>query len=585
MINTSIGKYKITRLIGQGGMASVYEATHEMLGTKVAIKVLNPILSANEQIRERFKNEAKLMASLNHQNITKISDFDEQPNQLSIILEFLEGEDLNEKIKRQGALPDDEILSIFKQAFSAFQYAHEKGIVHRDIKPSNIYILPDGRIKILDFGIAKLFGEGNEMTKTGTQMGTPIYMSPEQVKGDKSIDYRSDIYSLGITLYAAIVGKPPYDATTESQFEIFNKIVFEPIRSLGIESKYNDIVAKACNKDREQRYQSCEEWLEALNNLGLTSDNSQLKTAAPISEKTVIENINLAAPISDKTITDNKASDNEAPTSVSENNKVSSSSEKTDSTKKIVLAIVVGVGLILIISLGVGFFINSNKHGASPEAYGDDTSEATAPATSEVAAEAMQADTISAVVIGTQAWMMYNLDVTNFRNGEEIPEVKSKEQWIAAGQKQQAAWCYYDNDASNGAKYGKLYNWYAVNDPRGLAPEGWHIPTDAEWTTLSSNLGGEEAAGNQMKSSSGWLENGAGKSGNGTNSSGFAALPGGSRNDNGSFDYVGNYGSWWSASEFNVTFAWNRLLDPNYSNLLRYLNSKDNGFSVRCVRD
>ena len=351
MINTSIGKYKITRLIGEGGMASVYEATHEMLGTKVAIKVLNPILSANEQIRERFKNEAKLMASLNHKNITKISDFDEQPNQLSIILEFLEGEDLNEKIKRQGALPDDEILSIFKQAFSAFQYAHEKGIVHRDIKPSNIYILPDGRIKILDFGIAKLFGEGNEMTKTGTQMGTPIYMSPEQVKSDKSIDHRSDIYSLGITLYAAIVGKPPYDATTESQFEIFNKIVFEPIRSLGIESKYNDIVAKACNKDREQRYQSCEEWLEVMNNLSLASGNPQLKTAAPISEKTVIENINLAAPISDKTITDNKASDNEAPTSVSENNKVSSSSEKTDSTKKIVLAIAVGVGLIGIISL------------------------------------------------------------------------------------------------------------------------------------------------------------------------------------------------------------------------------------------
>jgi serine/threonine protein kinase len=337
-------------------MASVYEARHEMLGTKVAIKVLNPILSANEQIRERFKNEAKLMASLNHKNITRISDFDEQPNQLSIILEFLEGEDLDEKIKRQGALPDEEILSIFKQAFAAFQYAHEKGIVHRDIKPSNIYILPDGQVKILDFGIAKLFGEGNEMTKTGTQMGTPIYMSPEQVKGDKSIDYRSDIYSLGITLYAAIVGKPPYDATTDSQFEIFNKIVFEPLRGLGIESKYNDIVAKTCNKDREQRYQSCEELLNAMNNLGLSSGNSPLKPAEPLSDKTVIDNNNLAVPISDKTIIDNKASDNDTPTSLSENKKISPSS-----TIKIVLASAVGFVLILIISLGVGFFINSNN--------------------------------------------------------------------------------------------------------------------------------------------------------------------------------------------------------------------------------
>jgi serine/threonine protein kinase len=402
MINTSIGKYKITRLIGQGGMASVYEATHEMLGTKVAIKVLNPILSANEQIRERFKNEAKLMASLNHKNITKISDFDDQPNQLSIILEFLEGEDLDEKIKRQGALSDEEILRIFKQAFAAFQYAHEKGIVHRDIKPSNIYILPDGRVKILDFGIAKLFGEGNEMTKTGTQMGTPIYMSPEQVKGDKSIDFRSDIYSLGITLYAAIVGKPPYDATTDSQFDIFNKIVYEPIQGLGIENKYNDIVAKACNKDREQRYQSCEEWLKAMNNLGLASDNSQLKTAPTISDKTVIDNINHAVPLSDKTITDNKASDNATPTSVSENNRIPpswSSSKETDSIKKIGLIILGALGLTLIITLGM-LFINSNFHGATEEATGDfyATEEvyadaATAEATPDVYPEAMASTT------------------------------------------------------------------------------------------------------------------------------------------------------------------------------------------------
>ena len=540
MINTSIGKYKITRLIGQGGMASVYEATHEMLGTKVAIKVLNPILSANEQIRERFKNEAKLMASLNHKNITKISDFDDQPNQLSIILEFLEGEDLDEKIKRQGALPDGEILSIFKQAFAAFQYAHEKGIVHRDIKPSNIYILPDGRVKILDFGIAKLFGEGNEMTKTGTQMGTPIYMSPEQVKGDKSIDYRSDIYSLGITLYTAIVGKPPYDATTESQFEIFNKIVFEPLRSLGIENKYNDIVAKACNKDREQRFQSCEEWLNAMNNLGLSADNSPLKPAEPLSDKRVI---------------DNKASDNDTPTSLSENNKSSPSS-----TIKIVLASVIGFVLILIISLGVGFFINSNND--------------------EATANEVTADTISKVVIGTQTWMTFNLDVTNFRNGEEIPEVKSKEEWIAAGEKQQAAWCYYDNDTSNGAKYGKLYNWYAVNDPRGLAPEGWHVPTDQEWTVLSTFLG-DDVAGEKMKSSSGWSDNG-----NGNNSNGFLGLPGGYRDENGYFGNVGYNGYWWGASEYDEANAWYRILSNYDSSFYRDCSFyKSFGFSVRCVRN
>jgi serine/threonine-protein kinase len=265
MINTTISKYKITRLIGQGGMATVYEAEHEMLGTKAAIKVLNPILSANDQIRERFRNEAKMMASLDHPNITKVIDFDEQPQQLSIIMEFLNGEDLNDMIKRKGALSENEIQNIFTQTLSACQYAHEKGIVHRDIKPSNIFILPNGHVKILDFGIAKLFGQGNEMTQTGAQMGTPIYMSPEQVKADKSIDHRSDIYSLGVTMFYAINGKPPYNAETDSQFDIFTKIVYEPLPEFSVQSKFNELVLRACQKDRQDRFQSCEEFFAANN--------------------------------------------------------------------------------------------------------------------------------------------------------------------------------------------------------------------------------------------------------------------------------------------------------------------------------
>ena len=267
MIGNNIGKYKIIRLIGEGGMASVYEAQHEMLGTKVAVKVLNPLLSGNAQIKERFRNEAKLMASLDHANITRVLDFDEQPQQLSIVMEYLNGEDLNEKIKRNGALPEKEVVALFQQILAAFQYAHEKGIVHRDIKPSNIFILPDGRVKILDFGIAKLFGQGNEMTQTGTQMGTPIYMSPEQVKADKSIDHRSDIYSLGVTMFYALHGKPPYNSDTDSQFDIFSKIVYEPLPVLSIPSDFTELLAKACNKNREERFQSCAEWLITLNQI------------------------------------------------------------------------------------------------------------------------------------------------------------------------------------------------------------------------------------------------------------------------------------------------------------------------------
>lgn len=300
MINTTIGKYKITRLIGEGGMASVYQAEHEMLGSKVAIKVLNPILSANAQIRERFKNEARVMASLNHPNITRVIDFDEQPQNLCIVMEYLDGEDLSQKIKKYGALSEMEINKVFTQTLSAFQYAHDKGIVHRDIKPSNIFVLPDGQIKILDFGIAKLFGQNNEITQTGTQMGTPTYMSPEQVKADKSIDYRSDIYSLGVTLYYAANGKAPYDSESESQFDIFTKIVHEPLPDDSDNHKYRKIIKKACEKRKEDRFVSCNAMLtEIISSNEITSNSkfgiskSTIKPSTQFTDKednTIIEN-------------------------------------------------------------------------------------------------------------------------------------------------------------------------------------------------------------------------------------------------------------------------------------------------------
>ena len=350
MINTTIDKYKIIRLIGEGGMASVYEAEHEMLGTKAAIKVLNPILSANAQIKERFRNEAKLMASLDHPNITKVIDFDEQPQQLSILMEFLNGEDLKQKIKRNGALNEKEITDIFSQTLSAFQYAHEKGIVHRDIKPSNIFILPNGHVKILDFGIAKLFGQGNEMTQTGTQMGTPIYMSPEQVKADKSRDHRSDIYSLGVTMFYAINGKPPYNSETDSQFDIFIKIVYEVLPKFSIQSKFRDVVIKACQKNREERFQTCLEYLQALNLPSINPLESNEKTIIDEKiayntkeEKTIIKDLGT------KYIDRDQNMNHEPQTSL-----------KPKQNKKLSVAFGRGLGLIVIIIL-LSLVVRNNR--------------------------------------------------------------------------------------------------------------------------------------------------------------------------------------------------------------------------------
>ena len=183
------------------------------------------------------------------------------------------------------------------------------------------------------------------------------------------------------------------------------------------------------------------------------------------------------------------------------------------------------------------------------------------------------------VTIGTQTWMALNLDVATFRNGDAIPEVKDDAEWEAAGDNKQPAWCYYENDTLNGTKYGKLYNWYAVNDARGLSPVGYHIPSDTEWTKLSDYLGGEESAGGKIKNTSGW------KDGNGNNSSGFTGLPGGCRGSSGDFYNVGRGGGWWSASEANGSLAWDRKLGSSSYDLNRLSYFKATGFSVRCVKD
>ena len=179
-------------------------------------------------------------------------------------------------------------------------------------------------------------------------------------------------------------------------------------------------------------------------------------------------------------------------------------------------------------------------------------------------------------IIGTQTWTTKNLDVTKYRNGDAIPQVQDKNAWAKL---KTGAWCYYENKTANGTTYGKLYNWFAVNDTRGLAPKGYHIPTDAEWTILTDNLGDE--AGTKMKSSSGWKYNG-----NGTNTGGFAGLPGGFRGGYGDFNgVVGANGYWWSSSEDGTYDAWCRYLDSNNGVVSKNYNNKLVGLSVRCLRD
>ncbi|MDD5529167.1 MAG: fibrobacter succinogenes major paralogous domain-containing protein [bacterium] len=192
-----------------------------------------------------------------------------------------------------------------------------------------------------------------------------------------------------------------------------------------------------------------------------------------------------------------------------------------------------------------------------------------------------EGNTYKTIKIGEQVWMAENLNVSHYRNGDTVPQVQAAKEWINLTT---GAWCYYENNVENGKTYGKLYNWYAVNDPRGLAPEGWHIPTDDEWTILTNCLGGEDIAGGKLKENCTtlWWSPNTGA----TNKSGFSALPGGHRGDNnGAFGVIGNGGYWWSATEFNATYAWSRLMYYDYANVYRKGYNKKYGFSIRCVKN
>lgn len=271
MIGERILNYKIESVLGEGGVGKVYLATHTQLGRKVAVKALNPALVNEPRVRERFRNEAATLSSLQHVNIITLYDYFENENGLFLILEYAEGKSLDEYIQRNsGPIPEQKAIFFFNQILDGLAYAHQKGVIHRDIKPSNLIITNDADVKILDFGIAKILKEGrNNLTKTGTQLGTVLYMSPEQVKG-QPVDLRTDIYSLGLTLFEMLTGKSPYHDRDYTEFEVYEKILNEPLPSAksvypAVSDRMQAVINKATAKNPNDRFQSCEEFRNALN--------------------------------------------------------------------------------------------------------------------------------------------------------------------------------------------------------------------------------------------------------------------------------------------------------------------------------
>ncbi|HEY4060059.1 MAG TPA: protein kinase [Kofleriaceae bacterium] len=291
MIGEVLGNYRIVASIDRGGMGNVFRAEHTHLGRPAAIKLLRSELTANDELVQRFFNEAKAATAIRHPGIVEVYDFGyTEDGRAYIVMELLEGSSLSKRIETGGRMSEKETIRIARGLASVLKAAHGKGIVHRDLKPDNIFLVADdeeenGRVKVLDFGVAKLAEVPGEMshTQTGMLMGTPLYMAPEQARAAGTIDHRADLYSVGCIMYELLTGKPPFIA--EGAGEIIALQLFADPESLrgklpDLSPELEAVVMKLLSKEPGDRYQSALELQQALAEISSRASGDLSRTRA-----------------------------------------------------------------------------------------------------------------------------------------------------------------------------------------------------------------------------------------------------------------------------------------------------------------
>jgi tRNA A-37 threonylcarbamoyl transferase component Bud32 len=284
-MRANLGPYRLLGVLGRGGMGIVFRGVHERLDRQVAIKALAPELTRDPQFRERFFSEARTQAQLHHPNIVAIYDLLEDGGEYFIAMEMFEGRGLDQVLEqRQGqAMAEPEACALFSQVLAALDCAHSHGVIHRDVKPSNVLVGPRGEVKLMDFGIALLVGD-KRLTQSSQTIGTPVYMSPEQILRPRSMDHRTDIYSAAVVLFEMLAGRPPFDAETE--YEVKKQHIELPPAEVagalsGVSRPVVEAIVKALAKEPEERFSSAAAFRRALGAAGTAAGPVAPLAAAP----------------------------------------------------------------------------------------------------------------------------------------------------------------------------------------------------------------------------------------------------------------------------------------------------------------
>lgn len=578
-------RYIIKKMIGQGGFGITYLAFDSLLDQEVCIKEL--FVSGHSTRKEdltlvttkipgsSFKSlvasfvvEAKKLAKFRHPNIVRVTDVFHANETAYMVMDYIKGETLSQRIKKRGALSGEKGRDFFYMLLDAVETIHEKKILHRDIKPGNILVTKENILVLIDFGSAREFVDGRAITHT--TMVSKGYAPNEQYISRALRGPFTDIYSLGATLYFILTGEVPMEAPARTQGELPSPNALNPKVSVQL----SKVVMKAMEFNPEGRFQSVESFREALQELEYKGDTE-------IVNKEDVKQIETPSANTEK---------------IDEVNKGHNSFFLNAKRHSLVYVFGCILLLFVILSKSLGL-VNSSFSFFKEEAdsiprkvpiidsvkiegdsshinpvdtvVGDGLKKGVPGGSTTYGEQTGTFSPVNSVPQGTiqfgyQQWMIKNLDVTQFRNGDAIREVKSDEEWQQAAQNKIPAWCFFDNDPNK----GKLYNWFAVNDPRGLAPKGWHVPSEQEWGRLFSVLGGTKQAAQQLKEGTG-----------------FDAKLSGFRNPNGKFEGRKFTGRWWTRTPYSgQDYAFGLRLKL-FNEILSEKFSVGHGFSVRVIKD